>query len=116
VTHTYRDADFERSDFFRLVLFYAVILIFGVGWIASLPVPPSITWALFGAFPVLLLGLLYVGHRGYEYGTCGEIRLSDDGTCVLKTRRRVIRLDVNEIRSVQYSYDWSEASESYAIH
>jgi hypothetical protein len=32
---------------------------------------------------------------------CGEILLGDDGTCELETKRRVIRLHVNEIRSVQ---------------
>jgi hypothetical protein len=116
VIHTYRDPNFEKSDFFALVLVYAVLVIFGWMGIAALPVPPSIAWALFGAFPMWLLGALYVAHRSSAYGTCGEIHLSDDGTCVLKTRRRVIRLQVNEIRSVQYSYDHSEASGSYAIH
>lgn len=44
---------------------------------------------------------------------CREIRLSDDGTCELETKRRTIRLHVNQIRSVLYGR--SEDGESYSI-
>ena len=43
-----------------------------------------------------------------------SIRLSDDGTCELETKRRVVCLHANEIRSVAYSA--SDAGESYKIH
>src|SRR6266498_2532198 len=43
----------------------------------------------------------YVVYRHHHYGTCSEIRLSDEGICELETKRRVIRqqggkLAVNE--------------------
>ena len=49
------------------------------------------------------------------HGKCSAIRLSDDGTCELETKRRVIRLHVNQIRSVRFSPAGDESSESYSI-
>src|SRR6266511_2649446 len=46
---------------------------------------------------------------------CGEIRLSDDGRCELETKRQVIRLHVNQIRSVKYWRDDESDRESYTI-
>lgn len=52
-----------------------------------------------------------------RYQGCREIRLDDGGTCELETTDgRVIRLHVNEIRSVKYSRDSDSNSESYTIH
>ena len=63
--------------------------------------------------------VVLVQHRHYRHradGTCGEIRLGDDGTCELETKRRVIHLHVHEIRSVRYSPKSDEQGESYTIH
>jgi hypothetical protein len=71
---------------------------------------------LFGGFCGLVIVLQYFGYRKQAYGTCGEIRLGDDGTCELETKRRVIRLHVNDLRSVRYRRKTDEQSESYTIH
>jgi hypothetical protein len=60
--------------------------------------------------------LLYFDYRRQAYGSCGEIRLVDDGTCELETKRRVIRLHVNDLRSVRFLPETDEQSESYTIH
>jgi hypothetical protein len=57
----------------------------------------------------------YFGYRRLVYGTCGEIRLGDDGTCELETKRTVIRLHVNDLRCVRYSPETDEQIESYTI-
>jgi hypothetical protein len=70
------------------------------------------------SFLAMLIGLMTVaGYAGYwhqHYGVCSEIRLSDDGTCELVTKRQVIRLHVNEIRSVKFS-PADDSRESYSI-
>jgi hypothetical protein len=113
----YRDSEvFERRFFPTRAVEYPFALLFGWMMIASVPVDPSITWAAFAAFVVLLFVVAYLDYRTFNDRTCGEIVLSDDGACVLKTVRRAIRLDVSEIRSVRYSYDGSEQTESCTIH
>ena len=72
--------------------------------------------SLFGVFCGLIIVLQYFAYRRQVYGICGEIRLGDDGTCELETKRRVIRLHVNEIHSVRYWRETDEQSESYTIH
>jgi hypothetical protein len=54
--------------------------------------------------------------RKYRYDRCSEIRLGDDGTCELETRRQVIRLHVNEIRSVLYWPESDETGEHYTLY
>jgi hypothetical protein len=116
VIYIYRDSRvFERSFVLWVLVVYALILLFGLGMIASVPVDPSITWAALAAFIALVFVAAYVIYRGFNDAICGEIVLSDEGTCVLKTRRRVIRLDVNEIRSVRYSCDGDEGEDFYGI-
>jgi hypothetical protein len=68
-----------------------------------------------GASFGFVLVFQYLGYK-QAYGTCGEIRLGDDGTCELETKRRVIRLHVHEFRSVHYSAETDEQIESYTIH
>jgi hypothetical protein len=46
---------------------------------------------------------------------CQEIRLSDDGTCELETKRRTTRLHVSQIRSVLYRRSSEGDGESYSI-
>lgn len=70
----------------------------------------------FGAACGLFIVLVYFGYRRQVYGICGEIRLGDDGTCELEAKRRVIRLHVHDLRSVRYSPETDEDSESYTIH
>jgi hypothetical protein len=97
--HTYRDPDVLESDTLRFPL--VAVLVF-VGLFAF--ILAHFTWAERGEGAVvvaLFLGVLYLSDRRYRYGACGEIRLSDDGTCELETKRRVIRLHVNQIESVK---------------
>ena len=83
-----------------------------LGWL-----PFSWTWAgTCGVFCGVVFVFAYLGYRQQAYGRCGEIRLGDDGTCELETPRRVIRLHVNELRSVRYSRETDDQSESYTIH
>lgn len=59
------------------------------------------------------ISLVVAWHNRHQ---CGEIRLSDDGTCELVTKRRVVRLHANEIRSVTYRRHHSnDRHESYVI-
>lgn len=113
-THVYRDSRVFRGGRFL--------------WLQSVGVCALALAILFGRFPVswsdgLMFGTLwafvvlhqYAMYRSLQYGTCGEIRLSDDGTCELETRAAVIRLHVNEIRSVRHSPESDDSRESYTI-
>src|SRR5205809_332674 len=60
--------------------------------------------------------LLVVGAYRYQYlGICLEIRLEDDGSCELDTRRRTIRLHSRDIYAVRYSAETDETAESYQL-
>jgi hypothetical protein len=72
--------------------------------------------AIFGGFSALVFVAEWFAYRRDQYGSCGEIRLSDDGTCELETNRTVIRLHVNEISAVRYRRETDEQNESYTIH
>jgi hypothetical protein len=116
MTHTYRDSTILDRKALQFVLFPLVVFLV-IAALASSALAHGVTWAERGEGAVgltLFFGLGYISYRQHRYGTCGEIRLSDDGTCELETKRRVIRLHVNEIRSVAYSA--SDAGESYKIH
>jgi hypothetical protein len=63
----------------------------------------------------LVLGLVKVIGKWSDDRTCTEIRLSDDGTCELQMKHRVIRLHVVQIRSVQYASDSETGREHYTI-
>jgi hypothetical protein len=86
--------------------------------------PLALGWAPFrwdvARFTGVLCGVvfvfLYFDYRRLDYGSCGEIRLGDDGTCELETKRRVIRLHVHDLRSVRYQRETDEQRESYTIH
>ena len=67
-------------------------------------------------FCAFVFFMMYAGYRRDVYGSCGEIRLGDDGTCEFETKRRVIRLHVNDLRSVRYSGATSEQPEWYTFH
>ena len=116
--HTYRDPQIFRSRFlgsshlrsFVLFCLISVALFALTGF--------RFTWdaaTFFGGPFALGLVLVFLSHRGQQYGGCREIRLSDDGTCELDTPRRSIRVHVNEIRSVRYSPETDDSSESYTI-
>jgi hypothetical protein len=121
VIHTYRDADVLRSTWGRSLL---QILGFGVAVVLFFFGPLAFGWYRFtwteagtiGGFTGLVLVAMYAAHRREHYGTCGEIRLDDDGTCELETKRRVIRIQVNEIRAVRYSRDSEGGNEHYGIY
>ena len=117
---TYRDSEALGRRFlgpahvgFWLLALTFVLGPFAFGW-------SRLTWAGPAPFVGGFIGLAFVhqyfAYRQQYYGRCGEIRLSDDGTCELETERRVIRLHVNEIRSVRYSRDSEDGRESYSIH
>jgi hypothetical protein len=116
MTHTYRDSTILESKALQFVVFPLVVFLVLAALGAS-ALAHGFTWAerVEGAVTfVLVFGLGYIKYRQHRYGTCGEIRLSDDGTCELETKRRVIHLHVNEIRSVAYSR--SDEGASYTIH
>jgi hypothetical protein len=119
MTHTYREPDplesgggrFVRSAFFPLLVICALVFaaasnLGSASWDDAEGLGSGVVF--FSVFGVL--GLLHDRHR-----RCREIRLSDDGTCELETKRRVIRLHVNEIRSVDYRRDDESDCESYTI-
>jgi len=121
VIHTYRDADVFRSRYWERplprFLSLGVIPLFLFGPLAAGWFPFS--WPVAGAaaaFTVLSVIAEYNQLRREQYGNCGEIRLDDDGTCELETKRRVIRLHANEIRSVAHWPESDETSESYTIY
>lgn len=115
MTHTYRDPDVLRRRFFGPLLGGVLVLVFLFG-------PPFafgrvwFSWPVAGLVGVFVFVAAYLVYRRDHYGSCGEIRLGDDGTCELETKRTVIRLHVNEIRSVRYWSESDERSESYTIH
>ena len=119
--HIYRDPDALKSKYLEQALprfLYAgalVLIVFGpfaAGWF---PLTPPIAAAA-GGFTLLALFGMYNQHRREQYGTCGEIRLDDDGTCELETKRRVIRITASEIQSVEYWRDSDGAREHYTIN
>ena len=119
--HTYRDADVFRTGYWNgaipsvLSFCLLVLIVFGplaVGWF-----PFNWIFAVAaGAFIVLVLIGMYNQRRREQYGNCGEIRLDDDGTCELETKRRVIRIHASEIQSVKYWRDSESEREHYTIH
>lgn len=102
--HTYRDPSvLEDFGLFRYALLPPFV-VFGILAVASGHVVAAF------AAGAALLGLSGVWES--KWFDCGEIRLGDDGTCELETKRRLIRLHVNEIRSVKYV---SDEGEEYTI-
>ena len=94
--HTYRDANVLRSrsrgrSFLQILGFGAAVVLFffgpfAIGW-------SPFTWTeagKFGGLTAVALVVMYAAHRREHYGICGEIRLDDDGTCELETKRRVM--------------------------
>ena len=115
--HTYREPNPVESAGRRFSGFFLLLIIVALLFAASSALG-SAGWddveglgslAVFFAV-VCVFGLL---HERYRW--CREIRLSDDGMCELETKRRVIRLHVNQIRSVDYSRDSESDRESYTI-
>ena len=115
MTHTYRDPDVLSFRLWHLSFFLFVpIFLFAplaLGWVPL--TKGAVLFAALGSIPFLLTP--YFVYRSQYYGRCSEIRLSDDGTCELETKRRVIRLHVNQIWSVQFSPEGDESRESYTI-
>ncbi len=118
--HVYRDAKAREVRFWDF--FVPFLLVVGVLVLNLWPFDlweERFAWDMaavvaFAAGLALLLG--YSAFRRERYQGCREIRLDDDGTCELETTDgRVIRLHVNEIRSVKYSQDSDSDSESYSI-
>ena len=116
----YRDDSFAK-DLGAELLGYAVPLVLCAYWVWSAIVDGlegGFTWrdALVLAFWIAVAAAVVRWlYRHYCFGRCVEIRLSDDGICELKTRRRVTRLHVNEITSVKYSRDDEGDGETYTI-
>lgn len=113
--HTYRDPDAFRYNALGPRLL-AVCFLFLL--LASNVVINRFTWAdaLILAFCAAGLLAAYVNFRGERERSCGEIRLSADGTCELERKRGVIRLHVSEIQSVTYWRDSENKGEHYTIH
>ena len=118
--HTYREPDSLESGVTRFVrgalfplLVVAVLLTAAASSVGSFTRDDAegLGSLLVFFLIVSVCGLLHDRHR-----RCSEIRLGDDGTCELETKRRLIRLHVAEIRSVEYHRDDESDSESYTIH
>jgi hypothetical protein len=119
ITHTYRDPDVFKGRFDGLAALAvcAFITAFLFGPIAFGWVPFTWTWAAAcGVSCGFVFAGQYVLYRRQTYGSCAEIRLGDDGTCELETKREVIRLHVHDLRSVRYSRETDDRVESYTIH
>jgi hypothetical protein len=118
--HTYRDPQAIRSRFLgsshlRSFLLFSVLSV-GLFALTGGFRLGSDGARFFGLPLALLLVVVYLSHRSHQQGGCCEIRLSDDGTCELDTPRRSIRVHVSEIRTVRYSPETDDSSESYTIH
>lgn len=119
--HTYRDADVFRTGYWNgaipSVLSFCLLVLIVFGPLAAGWFPFNWIFAVAaGAFTVLVLIGMYNQRRREQYGNCGEIRLDDDGTCELETKRRVIRIHASEIQSVKYWRDSESEREHYTIH
>lgn len=120
--HTYRDTEFIRVRFVGPRYVSPLLLVVSIPFLAMLASGSLFTTGD-AEFLAVLIGILFFTsltslfiYRHHTYGLCCEIRLGDDGTCDLETKRRVIRLHVNEILSVQYRPETDEGSEYYNIH
>jgi hypothetical protein len=120
--HTYRDTEFVRARFVGPLYVGSLLLVVSIPFLAMLASGSLFTTGN-PQFLAVLIGILFFTsltslfiYRHHTYGRCCEIRLGDDGTCDLETKRRVIRLHVNEILSVQYRPETDEGSEYYNIH
>jgi hypothetical protein len=110
MVHTYRvDRREQRARILAVTLFYgfgAVLL--GAGLVNAFR--DRVVWGV--AWAAVLGAIVRAVYR--RWGWCCEIRLSDEGTCELKTTwRQVIRLHVNQINAVQYAED--EGTEHYTL-
>jgi hypothetical protein len=114
VIHTYRDPADSRSRVGVAPLVFALFLL-------SAPILAlfrgSVSWA--EVVPASMLSaialLWFFASRRTEQLGCREIRLSDDGSCELETKQRVIRLHASQIRCVEYQRDSETGREHYTI-
>ena len=118
--HTYRDDRFLDSRFADLDGYVLAWLIVA-SWVPAAIVERLDRGFTLGDALIVLFwsGVALAVARGfywhYCYRRCGEIRLSDDGTCELETKRGVIRLHASELRGVKYYRDDDSGRESYTI-
>jgi hypothetical protein len=109
--HIYRDPGFPRDRAplshvglgdLMIGLFLVVPVVAIVGFANGFTVSDRIQGAVaLGLF----LAIVYFGDRRHRNHVCGEIRLSEDGTCELESKRRMISLHVNQIESVKCPND-----------
>jgi hypothetical protein len=114
MVHTYRNDRANRRPVAALLLAAVWVGVCAVafGWATHNLFTGGFTWDDVGFVAVVIFAVMaiYVTHQG----TCREIRLSDDGSCELETRRGVIRLHVSQITAVDH-HDDGESPESYTI-
>src|SRR6476660_1626673 len=100
--HRYREPDAPTRGagrFFRSALFPLAVIVVLVA--AASDALGSLTWEDAKGFGLALFFfavLCAYGVRQEHHNWCREIRLSDDGTCELETKRRVVRLHVSDIQ------------------
>jgi len=121
MVHTYRDKGPEPVREHRLLRLGALLLValtigmfvVAFGSVIVDAIANGVRWNNWGliAFVVFVAWTLY--HHNKRL--CLEIRLSDDGTCELETRRRVVRLHVNQISAVEYAEDDENPREWYTV-
>jgi hypothetical protein len=115
VPHTYKDhAASDRHALAGLLLF---LLIFAFGSVYVVRRDGFTTQeAIFLSLAAIASALLFVGAYRHQYlGICHEIRIDEDGSCELETRRRTIRLHVLDIYAVRYNPETSDHRKSYQI-
>jgi hypothetical protein len=119
--HIYRDPGFPRDRAplshvglgdLMIGLFLVVPVVAIVGFANGFTVSDRIQGAVaLGLF----LAIVYFGDRRHRNHVCGEIRLSEDGTCELESKRRMISLHVNQIESVKCPNDPDSRAAYYIL-
>ncbi len=122
--HTYRDEPrVPASNALRLfgrgigALFTILLLVLPIPFVIVPALSHGLTWTnvetaawAFGVTSVVA----WLIYRYQYHCRCREIRLSDDGTCELQTKRRSIHIHVSQITSVERWLD-EDGWERYTI-
>ena len=119
--HTYRDSDvLENATRGARAAPYVILvsLVFlATGFIAYKTASTGAGWTAAFAGIALFFGLGHWAYTSHQRTRCREIRLFDDaGVCEIETEGGVIRLHVNQIRSVKYERDGDSLAAYYIRH
>jgi hypothetical protein len=107
--HTYRDSFNLRRRAFATA--YAATGVLIVVLLSAVTHP---LWASL-VLSALIAFVQYITYRNLYEAACTEIRLSDEGICELQAKRRMIRLDATQVRSVNYTPESDQTNEHYTL-